>query len=40
MSHERLCLSLTDTDQTEHGDSNGGVREKTERAEVVFNPIG
>jgi len=46
MSPERLCQSLTDTDEdalanhyTEHGDPNGGVRERTEGAEGTCNPI-
>jgi len=46
MSPERFCQSLTDTDedaysyQTKHGDPNGAVRERTEEAEGICNPIG
>jgi hypothetical protein len=31
---------LTANHWTEHGDPSGGVRERTEGAEVVCNPIG
>jgi len=44
---ERLCCIPTDRDGrvaannwTEQGDQNGGVREMTEGAEEVCNPIG
>jgi len=31
---------LTVNHQTEHGDPNGGVRERAEGAEGIYNPIG
>jgi len=41
MSPERLCQSLTDTDNhsTEHGDLNGEIRARPERAERFCNSI-
>jgi hypothetical protein len=45
LSPERLCQSLTYTEadahsQTDHRVPNGGVRDMTEGAERVYNPIG